>query len=638
MDQIVWKFRPNPEDGERIGGDADGFAFDNGSIASLVREVIHKSYGQDMAGGPVKISFDFLELKGQERKNFENAMDWEELERHLHGVVEQSFNGCERFKRELKELNATNRGFRLLRISDSGTRGLTGPETGADGNFASLCRNKLTNTQTSGGGSYGLGKVVLWAYSGIGATLFFSELSEKEELGSKRLFGRANLPFHETDEDGETYEWQGSGWFGQSIDGGSAKSVWEPSENLLDDLQISRNGDLGSGTTAMILDFDEPYNVEDRSLIDIANELNTEIQRNYWPLLTQGNLEIDISVMEHGNVEYQKEIRRPDLPELEYFVKAWETQQSECIDQFTGNVDEVLHKVIEVEVPERKGTDNYKAAPATAVESTLRLISFPNIEPFDQFGNQIALIRGAGMVIDYKKFPVQTDLDYAVCGFFSAGITSRGKCYGGHQNESLNEIEMEEHRRLETFLRASEPPAHHKWDHKEQQCKALFPRLAKKAFDGLWDQIKESLRAAVRPETVGEGHTNIGLSRLLRFGSSGAIDHEGRLSLSIRDHQFESGNWTIKGEIFNSKTETWAAKLSVYIAEDSGGRAQELNIESLRVDNQLVDTVAIGANFSSSEKSVEFELVTSDDTPYKHLLSQAEIDIRVDKTTLKKRV
>ena len=109
-------------------------------------------------------------------------MDWEELERHLHGVVEQSFNGCERFKRELKELNATNRGFRLLRISDSGTRGLTGPETGADGNFASLCRNKLTNTQTSGGGSYGLGKVVLWTHSGIGATLFFSELSEEEGI------------------------------------------------------------------------------------------------------------------------------------------------------------------------------------------------------------------------------------------------------------------------------------------------------------------------------------------------------------------------------------------------------------------------------------------------------------------------
>ena len=36
----------------------------------------------------------------------------------------------------------------------------------------------------------------------------------------------------------------------------------------------------------------------------------------------------------------------------------------------------------------------------------------------------------------------------------------------------------------------------------------------------------------------------------------------------------------------------------MYIAEDSGGRAQELNIESLRVGN-VVDTVAIGANFQA---------------------------------------
>jgi hypothetical protein len=53
-----------------------------------------------------------------------------------------------------------------LWIEDRGTTGLVGDEQGS-GNFAALCRDRLFSEKqrAESGGSFGLGKAVLWRFS-----------------------------------------------------------------------------------------------------------------------------------------------------------------------------------------------------------------------------------------------------------------------------------------------------------------------------------------------------------------------------------------------------------------------------------------------------------------------------------------
>jgi hypothetical protein len=52
----------------------------------------------------------------------------------------------------------------ILQVSDSNTKGLSGPEFGDQGNFSKLCRNKMTPSEGGGsaakGGAFGVGKSV----------------------------------------------------------------------------------------------------------------------------------------------------------------------------------------------------------------------------------------------------------------------------------------------------------------------------------------------------------------------------------------------------------------------------------------------------------------------------------------------
>ena len=637
MNDLGWQFRETPPDGGIAGGGAAQFAFSEQSIDTLVREVIQNSKDQDINEGPVKVKFEFIDLSGKEREAFEKAIDWSDLHTHLLAVADLNFTAAHRFKRELGELDSLP-GIRLLRITDSGTKGLTGPEYSRfdepEGNFASLCRNILTNQKSSGGGSFGLGKTVLWSFSGIGTVLFFSDLNEPEGGNTRRLFGRANYPYHVTESDNENQAWEGPGWFGQFNEDNIAESKWDASDELLRDLQIFRDPNIGSGTTALVLDFDELDREEDRSLQEIASSLYKAVERYYWPSLLQGTLEVEISVTEHGNVEYKEIIDNAWVPSpnVQPFVEAWQKSSENCIDKFTGDINEVVSTKISVEVPERHGHYGVDPAPASKVDATLRLVSFPLLEETKELANTIAMVRGAGMVVEYKYFSSPLDLDYAVCGVFVAGLTGRGFGHGGHDQTVLNKAEKEQHDRVEQFLRASEPPAHDKWDHRQARCMAEFPSLAARGLERLRGSIKSALSAAVYMEPPSGGITPEGLGRLLKFGTQGTVHHEGKLTCSVRESKFEDGRWLIRGQISNTKPEHgWRAKLSVGIQEDGSKKGEILPLHEVIIDGLKVSTSAVGAIFDTKEERVDFELETAESTEYGAFLNKCRIWIDVTK-------
>ena len=627
---LSWHFRAAHPDGAVEGGDATKHAFDP-SLDTLAREIIQNSKDQDLNQGPVKIKFEFIEIAGAERNKFEKFLDWEYLHTHLMGVAETSYTDAARIQRELGELDQRP-GLRILRITDFGTKGLIGPETSAEamgadeGNFAPLLRNTLTNQRSDGGGSFGLGKSILWRYSGIATVLFFSELSEFEGQPSKsRLFGRAHYGYHLTPGTDADNRWAGPGWFGQSDETLGRASVWDASPETISALQLDRSP--GSGTTALILDFDEPDTEEDRPLVDAADDLYKAIERNYWPALLQGILEVEITVKEHGNDEYRRTIDSSWAPtdEIKPFVDAWNKERKDCVKKFSGDVDEVVEASITVNVPERKA-DN--PASKADVEATLRLISFPATESSKAISNRIALIRGAGMVVEYKSFPIPQDLDYAVCGFFSGGLTARGLGQGGHDRTALSETDKEHEERLEFFLRACEPPAHHKWDNKEERCKKYFPDGAWGALDkllGSSGSIKEAIANAVFTEPPPGGVIPEGLGRLLRFGTGGTVNDSGKLNVTGKA-SFADGQWKITGRVSNTRpVGNWTGRLSTGIHIDGSSKGMNIPISSAQIDGKEVMPQSGSVIFSTSNTSAKFEVLTDPKSEYTSILDLAQI-------------
>ena len=93
---------------------------------------------------------------------------------------------CERASRQSRRSDS----LLLLKVSDYGCRGLTGPEFPEDGvdpdefgNFIRLCRLDLfSGKDKASGGSFGLGKAVYWRFSRLQTVLFNSCLYEADAV------------------------------------------------------------------------------------------------------------------------------------------------------------------------------------------------------------------------------------------------------------------------------------------------------------------------------------------------------------------------------------------------------------------------------------------------------------------------
>lgn len=187
----------------------------------FVREVLQNSHDRIKGSGPVRVRFRLHQLDGPYRKRFLDALDWESLESHLVASLTGDSPLALRMRQGLQDL--TNVSLRLLQITDSGAEGLTGEEDEPTANFNALCRHVLYTSEDrpQRGGSYGLGKAVIWRFSSFSTVLFSSRMDGNPRAGF-RIFGRAKLPYHETGENA----WRGPGWFGKSeIKPGGTRTV-----------------------------------------------------------------------------------------------------------------------------------------------------------------------------------------------------------------------------------------------------------------------------------------------------------------------------------------------------------------------------------------------------------------------------
>ena len=177
LDAFSWKWKAvDPEHGNY--GNANQWAVGT-HLGALVRESAQNSLDARLETGPATVTYTVVRLDGDDRRKFEQAVKWEQqLAPHLAAMATGTEVFSNAIRQGLEELNDRSE-LVMLRISDTGCRGLTGPELATDtvdesdyGNFVKLCRLDLFSgkAQTSGG-SYGLGKAVYWRFSAVNTVL-----------------------------------------------------------------------------------------------------------------------------------------------------------------------------------------------------------------------------------------------------------------------------------------------------------------------------------------------------------------------------------------------------------------------------------------------------------------------------------
>jgi hypothetical protein len=569
MNQVMktnWIFDPTPPSGARTGGDVAEYAFTPG-IEVFVREVLQNAKDQH-AGGPepVSVVFRLVKLEGKSLEAFLEGIGWEVLRPHIAAAGE-SENGAS-YKLALDKLDETAE-LSLLIVEDRNTGGLMGPETG-DGNFAALCLDTLFSKKpdATAGGSYGLGKAVLWRFSALSTVLFNSNLIQLEKGQSNpRFIGRVSLPWHKLG----SKEYSGGGWFGESktLARGQSKaqSLWGTSaSDLASKLGLSRQG-VAAGTSILVVGLDEPAR-ETRPLDQLAQEIERAASIWFWPSITDktSTLEVSIEVVERGRTVLNRTVTAHQA--VKPFVDAMWDYQSGTLKGSLQEPGDTVVVPITVRLPSRRDA----SASGIDAEATLVIkLAEPEASVQDPHRNSVACFRGPGMVVEYRKFE---RLSLTARPFHALLVCGNAQVNGA----------TDENKYFDEFLRAAEPPEHHRWV-PTKRLKDTYKTGYKKALDSLNEALRQRLKEAVSEKITGGQEGPQLLMRKFPVGSAAGGGSE-QQPFEFRDLAASldaSGFWIFVGTIIarTNIDKGWVAIVDMRFADEGGGRGEGGMIGSL---------------------------------------------------------
>jgi hypothetical protein len=129
---------------------------------------------------PVEIYYDLIEISGNDKREFLDALDWTNLAKHLKGASKNKNNDFRlRIHKGLETMKKPK--IYCLRVSDYNTRGLIGGEDEEE-NFRLFSKSTLeTQSTSSRQGSFGIGKGVFWLHSEISTVIFSSSVPKKNK-------------------------------------------------------------------------------------------------------------------------------------------------------------------------------------------------------------------------------------------------------------------------------------------------------------------------------------------------------------------------------------------------------------------------------------------------------------------------
>ena len=612
---IGWQFARHNQYESQKGGTAN-YAFEL-NLDTFVREVVQNINDQRLSQKkPVVAEFILEDLSGPRLKLLLELIGWDSgLREHLEGVAKGDSHQKASAKKALDDVKSGR--VRTLTIVDRNTNGLTGGETTKNGNFAMLCRHELvtdSDPKAVRGGSFGIGKSVLWAFSSASSVLFNSIPKENPEGGiEERFIGRAYLPTHEIVKGSSVTTFKPDGWFGHTAETGEDKGIAsvrgaEAAKHVANS-SLSRNL-LGTGTSILVPFFDNPLDNKEHSLDDLGKSIELSVAKWFWPAIEAGSLESSVAIKTAGGKELKRAVTLPRW--VDYFTRSQHAPKGiEVITEEAG----AAKSEFGVQFPERIAKDQHPAFEGT-VELCLTKTTEQESDELEKEGleNTVALIRGAMMVVQYSKSLPDSFPDYV-------GVLHVGRVNG----------DTEEHKRVENFFRDAEPPAHDKWKPTKKLKDNYRGSGATQALESLKRNMAEAAKKLLGVSTVIGEKVPKKLAELLAGRRKGRekIKRTETFHTNILEVKWiDEGSVRAKATLKRMKGEkAWMAKVGLSLVNESGAKVElEHNFDSFKIspksgcavsllsekhDSDLSESWVPGFSISvpSGQTEIEIELV-----------------------------
>jgi RNA polymerase primary sigma factor len=533
---LRWHHRPAHADGGREYGNAAAFAF-NTDLSVLAREATQNALDERHdPTKPVRVHYMLHELSGEHLAAFLGALQWDELRKHYDQAAAASQKVSRSLRAALDDLDRT-KSLLLLRVDDYNAAGLTGPEY-SDGRFAAVARRQLDSHKQSAkraGGSYGLGKVTLWAASRFGLVLMNSTLSTPHEgRTERRVIGRLDLPWRTVD--GEAYA--GPAWFGEPDTSPDHKDVsrsWWADEETVRRLHLERpNSDTG---TSFLIVGAHDASGDAESLEEMHEKLARSLADGFWAAMIGGDragalLEARVTTLRNGRVLVREHQVDPHdrHPALSRALKAYLDNET-VIERTAG--DHVARAEVPLFVTPLKGGNK---VPGKGVKHSA-VILFTRAED-EERANRVVCMRGNRMTIVERRprdLPLGTDAFQAV---LLAGYAT--------------EAEGEDVELAERFLRASEPPEHDDWNRTEELT-SLYQRGALSRIKEFHNEIDRAVRELIGRREVSRRGGPAVLQELLKLDAAGTTTTRRSQGVptvrSMNAHLDDTGAWHVSVDL-----------------------------------------------------------------------------------------
>lgn len=572
---VTWYHRPAHADGGREFGNAAAFAFD-ADVSVLAREATQNSLDErHLDSRPVRVRYVLHELSGEYLRRFLETLRWEELLPHYEAAAAQQQKVGRTIAEGLRELRETDT-LLLLRVDDYNASGLTGPEYG-DGRFAAVVRRQLDSHKTKrhASGSYGLGKVTLWATSRLGLVLINSTLSEPHEgRTERRVIGRLDLPWREVD--GKAFA--GPAWLGEEDTEpeyqGVARSWWADEETT-DRLHLTRTGS-DPGTSFLVVGAHDAAG-DAETVQEMHEKLVRSLAENFWAAMTYGEsspalLEASVTTLRNGQELIKEERVDPHTHEPSRSRALQAYLDGRTVDRLS-DIDQVALVHVPLVVPPLRGEKG-----AVPVEHRAVLLVTP-ADDRDSRPNHLVYMRGNRMTISTRRVP---DLPMGTNPFQAVLLAGRAT------GSATADADL-----AEAFLRASEPPEHNDWTKTEELASRYARGARQRILDFRRDTAAAVRQLVARREEKSQGGPAV-LRELLRLDGGGSSSRRTNGHPTVRNVDGElasSGAWRVRVEVkLPQRDDPWVMTPVAKFDVRSGGKptvrwAELIAGENCRVEN-----------------------------------------------------
>ncbi len=577
-----WDFRSAPEDGGRDYGNANVLAFIP-DIDTLVRELGQNALDQLLRpAGTMHLRFSLIELTSGSAAyaTFMGAMKWRELEPHIRAAIELNSRLSSKLRRGLAGFER----LRVLRVEDFNTTGAYGNERtsndrGDKSPFAALMRDNLNSSKETdiAGGTHGVGKGTAWQCSDIGTVLLSSSvaaslLAPGQPESSLRFIAKAELTWHDWPDDAKA----GPGWLAHPE---RTRSMWLPSHELaplfLDRANLPKGVDesAASGTSVLIVGFRDPQDDGEGDPAAILGRIKRTVAENFFPAMLRGRMSVSVEHHVDGSV-YQKDVVDPGkyVPEMVEAYSAYRDSKLTSHERAAaGDTTQasITHPIPRTRPDASPNLNRFEEDLDATSDLVVRFAKSEELGPPGadrrQLLNHIALVRGRLMVVEYLR---RSNL--VVGGRPFHGVLLAGEAAGENVAQAA----------AEQFFRLAEPPAHNKWNWRED-VRDNYRFGAKQDLNNFYTRLNDTLRDLIKPQEEAEDDGPDELRKLLFL--AGPSRPSLPAVLKVTDQSLKDGKWYLTAEVTINERKRSLVLTPVVSVQPESGAAVDLEWESLKV-------------------------------------------------------